>query len=75
MHDIQEVSCVKNARACMKCSSWIVKEDGQEKKSNIYKKMRLCVALCGGQWKKRKIRRWGRSERVDEKKEKKKKEK
>ena len=43
------------------------------RKSNIYKKMRLCVALCGGKWKKRKIRRWGRSDRVDEKKEKKKK--
>ena len=27
----------------VKCSSWIVKEDGQEKKSNIYKKMRLRV--------------------------------
>ena len=38
----------------------------------IYKKMRLRVALCGGKWKKRKIRRWGRSERVDEKKRKRK---
>ena len=65
----------RNARACIKCFSWIVKEDGQEKKSNIYKKMRLRVALCGGKWKKRKIGRWGRSEWVDEKKEKKKKEK
>ena len=37
--------------------------------------MRLHMALCGGKWKKRKIGRWGRSERVDEKKEKKKKEK
>ena len=37
--------------------------------------MRLLGALCGGKWKKRKIRRWGRSEQVDEKKEKKKKEK
>ena len=45
------------------------------RKSNIYKKMRLPGALCGGKWKKRKIRRWGRSKRVDEKKEKKKKEK
>ena len=40
-----------------------------------HKKMRLRVALCGGKWKKRKIRRWGRSEQVDENKEKKKKEK
>ena len=30
MHDIQEVSCMKNVRACIKCSLWIVKEDGQE---------------------------------------------
>ena len=51
------------------------KEDGQEKKSNIYKKMRLRVALYGAKWKKKKIRRWGRSEPVDEKKEKKKMEK
>ena len=36
--------------------------------------MRLRVALCGGKWKKMKIRWWGRSDRVDEKKEKKKKE-
>ena len=35
-----------------------------KKKSNIYS-----VALCGGKWKKRKIRRWGKSEQVDEKKE------
>ena len=27
------------------------KEDAQEKKSNIYKKMRLRVALCGAKWK------------------------
>ena len=78
MRDIQKFHVWRNARACITCSSWIVKEDGQEKKSNIYiyiyKKMR-CVALCGGKWKKRKIRRWGRSKRVDEKKEKKKKEK
>ena len=26
----------RNARACIKFSSWIVKEDGKEKKSNIY---------------------------------------
>ena len=51
------------------------KEDGQEKKSNSYKKIRLSVVLGGGKWKKREIRRWERSERVDEEKEKKKKEK
>ena len=45
------------------------------KKSNIYiyiyiyKKMRLLGALCGGKWKKRKIRRWGRSEREKREKE------
>ena len=61
----------RNARACIKCFSWIVKENGQEKKINKYKKMILRVALCGGKCKKKKIRRWGRSERVDEKKEKK----
>ena len=49
------------------------REDGQEKKSNIYKKLRLHLALCEGKWKKRKIWRWRRSEPVDEKKEKKKK--
>ena len=27
------------------------KEDGQEKKSNSYKKIRLRVTLCGGKWK------------------------
>ena len=32
--------------------------------------MRLCVALTGGKWKKRKIRRWGRSEREKREKEK-----
>ena len=51
------------------------KEDGQEKKSNSYKKIRLRVAICGGKWKKRKIRRWRRSEPVDDKKDKKKKKK
>ena len=51
------------------------KEDGQEKKSNSYKKIRLSVALGGGKWKKRKIRIWRRSELADEKKEKNKKEK
>ena len=32
--------------------------------------MRLCVVLSGGKWKKRKIRRWGRSEREKREKEK-----
>ena len=44
------------------------KEDGQEKKSNSYKKIRLSVVLGGGKWKKRKIRIWRRSEPADEKK-------
>ena len=48
------------------------KEDGQEKKSNSYKKIRLSVVLGGGKWKKRKIRIWRRSELADERKEKKK---
>ena len=68
MCDFQKFHVWRNARACIKCSSWIVKEDGQEKKRNIYKKMR-CVALCGGKWKKRKIRRWGWSDWVEEKKD------
>ena len=49
------------------------KEDGQEMKSNSYKKIRLHLFLGGGKWKKRKIRRWRRSQPADEKKEKKKK--
>ena len=51
------------------------KADGQEKKSNSYKKIRLRVAIFGGKSNKRKIRRLRRSELGDEKKEKNKKEK
>ena len=35
----------RNARACIKCSSWIVKEDGQEKKKVIYIRKWDCVWL------------------------------
>ena len=51
------------------------KEDGQEKKSNSYKKIRLHVVLGGGKWKNRKMRIRRRSEPVDEKKDKKRKKK
>ena len=39
------------------------KEDGQEKKSNSYKKIRLSVVLGGGKWKKREIQRWEKGEK------------
>ena len=70
----------KNTIICW-CSTYLDptstfgKEDGQEKKSNSYKKIRLSVVLGGGKWKKRKIQRWRSSDPADEKREKNKKEK